>query len=142
MPYSLRFLFALFGLAGLLALGGVLVSSRQEKEETRVIAEQLSGGNAAAGKLAIARYGCGGCHEIQGIAGADGRVGPSLGGIAVRAQIAGHLGNTPGNMVRWLRDPQSVAPGNGMPNLGVSDRDARDMAAYLYTLTPAMPPAR
>jgi len=39
-----------------------------------------------------------------------------------------------------IRDPQGVAPGNGMPNLGVSERDARNMAAYLYTLQPKLPP--
>jgi cytochrome c1 len=37
-------------------------------------------------------------------------------------------------MVRWLKDPQSIVPGNVMPNTGLSDKDARDVAAYLYTL--------
>ena len=141
MPYSLRFLAFLFGMAGLLALGGGLMQSRQETAETRLRAEQLAHGRVAAGKLAIVHYGCDSCHDIGGIAGAEGQVGPSLEGIAVRPEIAGHLANTPDNLVRWLRDPQGVAPGNGMPNTGLSDRDARDIAAYLYTLKPTMPPA-
>ena len=44
------------------------------------------------------------------------------------------LRNSPANLVRWIRDPQGVVPGNAMPNMGVSDAEARDIAAYLYTL--------
>jgi cytochrome c1 len=44
------------------------------------------------------------------------------------------LRNTPPNLVRWIREPQAVVPGNAMPNMGVSEVDARDIAAYLYTL--------
>jgi len=36
--------------------------------------------------------------------------------------------------VLWLREPQRVNPDSAMPDLGVSERDARDMAAYLATL--------
>jgi len=91
--------------------------------------------------VAIRRYGCGGCHVISGVDDARGTVGPSLDGIATRAELSGGLANTPDNMVRWLRDPQGVRPGSGMPNLGVSEGDGRDMAAYLYTLEPMMPPS-
>ena len=48
--------------------------------------------------------------------------------------IAGELANTPDNMVRWLRNPKSIDPLTAMPDLGVTERDARDMAAYLATL--------
>jgi cytochrome c1 len=51
-----------------------------------------------------------------------------------RTIIAGLLPNTPPNMIRWLQAPQSVVPGNAMPNLALSDRDAADIAAFLYTL--------
>ena len=61
-------------------------------------------------------------------------VGPPLVGWARRTMVAGYLPNTPDQLVRWITAPQSVAPGNAMPNLGVTDRDARDIAAYLYTL--------
>jgi cytochrome c1 len=33
-----------------------------------------------------------------------------------------------------LRDPQSVVPGNAMPSTNLTDQQARDAAAYLYTL--------
>jgi cytochrome c1 len=54
--------------------------------------------------------------------------------MASRGFIAGVLPNSPENMVRWLRQPQSVDPRSAMPDLGVSERDARDIAAYLSSL--------
>jgi cytochrome c2 len=79
------------------------------------------------------QYGCGGCHRLAHIRKASGVVGPSLDGIAVRAMIAGKLGNKPDNMERWIRDPQAVSPGTAMPDLDVGERDARDITAFLYT---------
>jgi cytochrome c oxidase assembly factor CtaG/cytochrome c2 len=92
------------------------------------------GGDPARGSAVIERVGCGVCHTIPGISGADGLVGPPLNRIGSRDYIAGVLRNKPSNMVRWLKDPQSIVPGNVMPNTGLSDKDARDVAAYLYTL--------
>ena len=94
----------------------------------------VSGGDANQGKLAVSAYGCGACHQIAGIANARGDVGPPLDGIASRHIIGGYLANDPQNMIHWIQDPQSVAPGNAMPNMGVTDDDARDIATYLYTL--------
>jgi zinc transporter ZupT len=54
--------------------------------------------------------------------------------IGTRGFIAGVLPNTPQNMVRWLRHPQAVSPKSAMPDLGVTEPDARDIAAYLSTL--------
>ena len=90
--------------------------------------------SASRGKQRIQAYGCGSCHQIPGIDGATGMVGPSLEGFAKRTFIAGQLPNTNDSLVRWIMVPQSVSPGNAMPNLGVSERDARDIAAYLATL--------
>lgn len=95
-------------------------------------ASAVPGGDPARGERAIATYGCGACHAIGGVRGAHGKVGPPLDGIAERSLIAGEAPNTPENMVRWIRDPQSIEPGTAMPNLHVDDRTARDMAAYLY----------
>ena len=90
--------------------------------------------NAHRGATLIARLGCGACHSIPGIENARGLVGPPLDNIAERTFIAGLLPNTQGNMVRWLEAPQSVVPGNAMPNMELSDRDAEDITAYLDTL--------
>ncbi len=91
-------------------------------------------GSARHGAQLIAQSGCGACHEIPGIANAAGRVGPPLGNVGTRSIIAGVLPNTPDNLVRWLRMPQSVVPGNAMPDMELTEHDARDVAAYLYTL--------
>lgn len=100
----------------------------------RNTARQITGGEPSRGTKAITLYGCGGCHEIPGVNGATGQVGPPLTGIANRTYLAGQLQNTPENMIRWILEPQEVEKGTAMPDLHVSERDARDIAAYLYTL--------
>ncbi|MGQ0655726.1 MAG: c-type cytochrome [Betaproteobacteria bacterium] len=90
--------------------------------------------DAARGRRAIHQYACATCHQIPGVVGANAAVGPPLSGIGTRALIAGALANTTDNMVRWLRHPQAVNPKSAMPDLGVSERDAHDIAAYLATL--------
>jgi putative membrane protein len=94
----------------------------------------MSGAHAERAPALMQQYGCAACHTIPGVSTARGQVGPSLAQFGRRAYIAGVLRNEPGNLVKWLRVPQSVVPGNAMPNTGVTDADARDIAAYLYTL--------
>lgn len=96
-------------------------------------ARALTGGDPARGRLAIRHHGCGSCHTIPGVGRADGRVGPSLAGIGDRLYLAGRLPNTPANLITWIRHPQAVEPGNAMPEMGVTEEDARDIAAHLYT---------
>jgi cytochrome c1 len=90
------------------------------------------GGDPARGAILVDRDSCGACHEMPGVEGANGLVGPPLGTFSRRTMIAGVLPNTPENLVHWLRSPQTVVPGNAMPNVGLSDAQARDVAAYLY----------
>lgn len=134
MPSSLRFILIVIGLSVVSAVASAYLIFHQDEQQARTTAEQLTGGHVDSGRVAIGRYGCGGCHQIRGINDAEGKVGPSLNGIAARAEIAGRLSNQPANMVMWLRHPQQVVPGNGMPDQGINERDARDIAAYLYTL--------
>ncbi|MCD0505869.1 c-type cytochrome [Bordetella petrii] len=94
----------------------------------------LRPGDAEAGRLAMQQYLCVTCHAIPGVVGANRHVGPPLEGMANQQYIAGLLPNTPANMVRWLRNPQDIDPASAMPDLGVSEQDARDMAAFLATL--------
>jgi mono/diheme cytochrome c family protein len=98
------------------------------------LAQHATKEDAARGKRAIYQYACATCHQIPGIVGANAPVGPPLAGIAARGVIAGRLPNTRENMERWLRVPRAVNPGSAMPDLGVTERDARDMAAFLATL--------
>ncbi|QOG22998.1 c-type cytochrome [Bradyrhizobium sp. SEMIA] len=91
-------------------------------------------GDAHRGAKLIAHYQCGSCHEIPGIAGADGNVGPPLRRVGTRTYIAGFIQNSPDNMAYWIEDPQRMLPGNAMPGMGIPQNDARDIAAFLYTL--------
>jgi mono/diheme cytochrome c family protein len=84
--------------------------------------------------LATGVHGCAACHSIPGIRFPKGNVGPPLDGMAGRSLIAGHLPNKPGVLVAFLQDPPALAPQTGMPNVGLSVEQARDIAAYLYTL--------
>jgi cytochrome c2 len=94
----------------------------------------VAGGDAERGRDRIVAYGCGSCHTIPGIRTAHGMVGPPLAQFARRSYIAGELPNSANHLVRWISSPQSVEPGTAMPDLGVTVADARDIAAYLYTL--------
>jgi cytochrome c2 len=96
--------------------------------------DQIGGGHADQGQAAIRRYGCGSCHTIPGISGANGLVGPPLAGIASRVYVGGVATNTPDHMIQWLEDPRSLSPKTAMPNLGVTHGDAANIASYLYTL--------
>jgi cytochrome c len=91
-------------------------------------------GDPDRGRSAIAQYGCGSCHLVPGIRDAVGMVGPPLIHWSRRAYIAGRLANTPDNLVHWIVAPQAIEPGTAMPMLGVSVDEARNIAAYLYTL--------
>jgi len=86
------------------------------------------------GVMAIHRYGCGSCHTIPGVPGANGTDAPSLAGWGNRPTILGQVPNTPDNLIHYIEDPQEVVPGSRMPNLRVTEVDARNIAAYLYTL--------
>jgi cytochrome c2 len=113
--------------AGLCQITGCLSSSERA-------AAEKTGGNPRRGVEAIRRYGCAACHTIPGIKEAVGRTGPSLGGVAGRPRIADVLENSPENLVRWIENPRSVYRFSSMPTLNISESEARDIAAYLYTL--------
>ncbi|WP_240320805.1 c-type cytochrome [Sphingomonas crusticola] len=132
VPSTLMFLAALVLLAIAAAgIGGVTLYL-QNRGQTQARAEAITGGKVANGPALMAGYGCGSCHIIPGITGANGKVGPDLSGISKRTTIAGSLPNDPKTMILWLQHPQALRPGSGMPEMGVTDAAARDIAAYLY----------
>jgi cytochrome c len=94
----------------------------------------VTGGSPNVGKQLIIKYGCGSCHTIPGIRGASALVGPPLIHWSRRSFIAGELANTPDNLVRWITNPKDVEAGTDMPNLGVTQDEARSIAAYLMTI--------
>lgn len=94
----------------------------------------IEGADPARGLAVMERVGCATCHRIPGVAWPKGVIGGSLDRFAERPLIAGRLPNQPGTLVQWLRDAPSLSPETGMPPMPITDADARDVAAYLYTL--------
>ena len=83
----------------------------------------------------IKAKGCGACHRIPGIAGAMGRIGPSLKGLRDRPRIAsGRLENTDENLRDWLKNPKGIQTETMMPNLGLEDSEIEILIAFLKTL--------
>jgi cytochrome c2 len=118
-------------LCALLAIGATVAGCNDEQASSPSAA---TGGDPHRGSMLIRQNGCGSCHTIPGIEEATGNVGPPLTAVGRRIYLAGLVRNTPDGMVAWLRNPQAFVPGNAMPNMQIDDRDARDIAAYLYTL--------
>jgi cytochrome c len=101
---------------------------------TETTSAAVPGGDPALGPGLIRSYGCQTCHTIPGVPGADATVGPPLTDFGDRRYIAGEVANSGSNLVRWIMDPQSIEPATVMPDAGVTERDARNIAAYLETL--------
>lgn len=109
-------------------------------------AKVAAGGGAAAAKVAgdanngkalMTSKGCIACHVAQGVPGAVGTIGPTLNGlgdVTKRPTLASGEPNTPANIKGWIKDPQAKKPGTQMPNLGLSDKEADDLTAFLLTL--------
>jgi cytochrome c len=120
---------ALVAMAMVAAVGGTWMS----KQQTGRIARAISGGDPEHAPELIRRYGCGGCHTIPGIAGADGQVGPPLSDLIHRVYIGGVAINSPDQLTQWIVSPQKLSPRSAMPATGITEAEARDIAAYLYS---------
>jgi cytochrome c2 len=118
-------------MVALMALLAACSSLQLSAEPVQVV----PGGDPQRGAVAIQAYGCSSCHNIPGVAGADSMVGPPLDHWADRHYISGKLPNQPEFLIQWVRFPQAIEPGGAMPNMDVTEQDARDIAAYLFTLT-------
>jgi cytochrome c2 len=111
------------------AVAGACSEDRPRPHVTEALA-----GDVPSGRLLLRQFGCGQCHRIPGVAAARGDIGPPLDRWARRVYLAGVLPNTPQNLVGWIVAPQAHSPGTTMPDMQVSEGQARDIAAYLYTL--------
>lgn len=94
----------------------------------------MPGTDAEAGLAAMHRAGCGACHRIPGIDWPRGELGPSLDGIAGQTLIAGRLPNQPELLAAYVRNAPALTPETTMPAMPISEKEARDVAAYLYSL--------
>lgn len=112
----------------------VMVAERTRRAEAELRAAHLTGGNPARGRTIAREVGCVACHVMPGVPGPETRVGPPLEKFGQSSFVAGAAENTPENVIQFLRDPRSVAPQSAMPNLRLTETQARDLAAYLYSL--------
>ena len=117
----------------ILALTAILLSGCTGGQQPRRIAV-ATGGVPGVGRQVIAKYHCGECHTIPGIRGAHGVFGPPLNAMGRRTYIAGQIPNAPDNLVHWIMEPTSLKPQTAMPDLNIPEQQARDVAAYLYSL--------
>ena len=124
------FICAMIAMLALLSAGWI----ERDRDRNVRAAAQLVHGDPSHGPEKIRQYGCYSCHTIPGITGANGLVGPPLAGIRDRVFLAGELPNTPENITQWIQHPRQFEPHTVMPEMGVTDQDSRDIAAYLYTL--------
>lgn len=92
------------------------------------------GADPGRGRELVRAVGCAVCHEIPGVRGPRGRIGPPLGGFADRALIAGQFPNTPDTLALWVREAPALSPATGMPPMPLDEAQARDVAAFLGTL--------
>ena len=77
---------------------------------------------------------CVNCHSIAGFM-TRGRVAPDLTHVGSRTTLAaGTLPNTPENLAKWLKNPQSVKKGVLMPDTGLETDQIKYLTAYLEGL--------
>lgn len=127
----MRLFFVAAGLV-ILAVSYAGTTAWQAERQRVAVATAMTGGDSARAPDLARRYGCAGCHSIPGVAGADGKVAPPLDRLRERVFLGGVARNTADNLVRWTVSPQSFSANTAMPATGISEHEARDLAAYLY----------
>jgi cytochrome c1 len=111
------------------AAGGNYLRDRQQKSYHAI---RMTRGEPDKAARAIRQYGCAACHDIPGVQSPGGLAGPSLSGMAQRLYVGGAIENSPDNLVRWIVNPQQFRVNTAMPATGISESEARNVAAYLY----------
>ncbi|MBY3488979.1 cytochrome C [Rhizobium leguminosarum] len=111
---------------------GVAANFVKDRERRQAVAIAMTSGDPRRAPVIFRRYGCAGCHVIPGVPGADGKVGGPLTDLRQRVYIGGVANNTSENLVQWIVFPQRFSANSAMPATGISEVEARDLAAYLY----------
>jgi len=74
------------------------------------------------------------CHAVNGTP-AGSNIGPNLTHVASRNMIgAATMTNTREHLAQWIRDSQSVKPGNRMPQHNFNEADLQSLLDYLQNL--------
>ena len=130
-PFSRTGLILVAVLSAALATG-IAVAIVKNVSQRGAVATAMTGGDARLAPGIFRRYGCTGCHAIPGVAGADGKVGGELRSLRQRVYIGDGLNNTPDNLIRWIVSPTHFSRQSAMPATGITEAEARHVAAYLY----------
>jgi cytochrome c oxidase subunit 2 len=94
-------------------------------------APPATGAAAATGLHLFMADQCASCHQIRGTS-ASGTVGPDLTHLASRRTLAAAtIPNVPGELERWILNPQNIKPGDRMPDLGLPRSQVKDIVTYL-----------
>ena len=127
---------AVFVLAGIMVAAPAIlvgVNALKDRQQRYSVAVAMTRGNPSQAPPIFRRYGCGGCHVIPGIPGAQGKVGGPLVDLRERVYLGGVVNNTPDHLIEWIVSPQRFSPKTAMPATGISEAEARHLAAYLYS---------
>lgn len=116
----------------LVLVAGLAAQAIKNRMQSNNVAALLSQGDPSRAPELFRRYGCTGCHQIPGVPGADGKVGGPLTNLRERVYIAGVANNTSEALVKWIVSPSAFDPTTAMPDTGISEAEARNLAAYLY----------
>jgi cytochrome c2 len=123
------------GLAVIAVVGGAAAAAAnyvKERHKKTEHAMAMTRGNPDRAMEWIARYGCAACHNVPGARVPGGLAAPPLSGVADRLYVGGVVENTPDNLIRWIVNPKQFSPKTAMPVTGITEPQARDVAAYLY----------
>ncbi|HEY7389437.1 MAG TPA: cytochrome c oxidase subunit II [Bryobacteraceae bacterium] len=90
-------------------------------------------GVAAQGERLFRERKCGDCHAVS-LSDTRALIGPPLTHVASRMQLGGDRANTPENMALWVNEPQSIKPGNRMPDQHLAASEVQALTAYMESL--------
>jgi len=115
----------------------------QEEEQVTRDLEAVAKGNVSSGKDLVEKYGCTGCHEIEGVEdrGENGSELTRIGDIHISRLDFGDLEvpreqrTVPNWLFNKMRNPRMFKDDLKMPDYSFGDEDAEAVTTYLLSLT-------
>jgi mono/diheme cytochrome c family protein len=115
----------------IIAVGALAATAywlRGQAHQRELRAAELTGGDPARAPELMRYYGCVACHTVRGVAAPGGLLGPNL------SDPEKLLTKKPQELIAYIVDPKSANQKSVMPRTGISERQARDIVAYLLSL--------